>query len=189
MELPSEEALGANRESDRTPSAGGEASRSSNTPKSSRAIDILLALLKEKVEEDPKDQLQILVAFDEVHSLTEDKPSYADKKYRLDYLTQAMSYYVERPIFFILMSTISDRRLLAPAGLESRSQRYSNIALQLHAPITETPFTCIKDGSIKLSTLPLSALSDFVFMALFGRPLCVSPFAPDPTVAETEVFL
>lgn len=114
--------------------------------------------------------VEIVFAFDEVHTLAEERTNTIEMtKLRIDHLNSAMNVFLRSPIFFVVLSTQSDLRVLAPPAHLARSSRLFNGHGLVQAPLTEVPFDCF--CTIDVSKLELNMLHDPIFMSIFGRPL------------------
>lgn len=126
-----------------------------------------------------KDELTILIYFDEAHALDSEEPRFPNlnndnvpSKYLLDVLIKSLNTFRHLSFFTIFLSTQSKLEYFAPESQDLRSTQYQHYIENIHAPITETPFDCFGDCRPVLSQLVADDLHDVVFMGLFGRPLC-----------------
>jgi len=116
--------------------------------------------------------VKLMLYFDEAHVLGEKKvQDDPNEKDLFDVLCSCFTFFVSSPIFVIYLSTFSDMGLLAPQGSLAKSARARQNADALQAPITETPFDCSPNLSIKPGKLKLEDLYQIEFMAQFGRPM------------------
>jgi hypothetical protein len=144
------------------------------------ASDLIKHIEAVSSDELPCPQLQVVLYFDEAHTLVDVSRTTIptnDSKLPLDHLMSALNAIVDLPFFAIFLSTQSNIEHLAPTSYLARSARYKSLVPHLHSPITETPFDVWSDPSspkhvvINPSRMRVSQVEDIVYLSLFGRPL------------------
>ncbi|KAF8340879.1 hypothetical protein F5887DRAFT_1225825 [Amanita rubescens] len=128
-----------------------------------------LRSLIEKVKSIVGDEIsvEVVIYFDEAHTLLEDPPVDGTSKNLFDIFCWVATLCYEFPLFFIFIST----RPLVPKLLTTESSNtisYANASLNV--PIIETPFDCYPK-KVPKGQLSLNETTSIDFLARFGRPL------------------
>jgi hypothetical protein len=131
----------------------------------------LLAELRAKCGRQPNYAIEMVMYFDEAHSLTALKPQNEREKTLYDVLCSVLNAFLEYPVFVIFLSTNSDLAELATPRNLARSARIRNGRATIHPPITETPFDCYPDMLIRPAKISFTETTTKEYMAQFGRPL------------------
>jgi hypothetical protein len=131
----------------------------------------LLTELRAKCARDPDYAIEMVMYFDEAHSLTALKPQDENKRTLYDVLCSVLNAFLKYPVFVIFLSTNSDLADLATPRNLARSARIRDGRATIHPPITETPFDCYPDMLIRPAKISFAETTTVEYMAQFGRPL------------------
>ncbi|KAG8972339.1 hypothetical protein FRB93_002896, partial [Tulasnella sp. JGI-2019a] len=134
-----------------------------------------------KTNEGSGPPVEVMVYFDEAHTLMPEKSPTGDNRTRLDLLCSSLTHFIKLPIFFIFLSTASSLSGLAPAAQYYRSSRARDASNDLQAPISETPFDCSPMLPISFG-ISMAELSTEEFMSRFGRPLFWSMLSKEASI-------
>jgi hypothetical protein len=134
-------------------------------------LDELLTELRAKCSQQPSYAIEIVMYFDEAHSLTALKPKNENEKTLYDVFCSVLNTFLRYPVFVIFLSTNSDLAELATPRSLAQSARIRDGRATIHAPITETPFDCYPDMLIRPVTMSFVETTTVEYMAKFGRPL------------------
>lgn len=119
---------------------------------------------------DLKGIVDILIYFDEAHTLTERLVSSSGPKTLYNVLLSVLNDYRGDPLFIVFLSTNSHLANFAPPPMQANSARASRSGV-LHTPITETPFDCAPNLTVKQYAYTRGETGQVHFIARFGRPL------------------
>ena len=123
---------------------------------------------------DLEDKVDILIYFDEAHTLTECLVSRSGPKTLYNVLLSVLNEYRGEPLFIVFLSTNPHLANFAPPPTQANSSRAIQAGVP-HAPITETPFDCNDKITVKQFAHTREETGQVHFIARFGRPLCVFP--------------
>lgn len=130
------------------------------------------------LKESPK--LQLLLYFDEAHTLTDEHSTWIvhnpDSWNAYEVLLSALNSFACPQVFSLFLSTNSRMSVLAPTPGQHKSSRAKESSDHLNAPFTELPFDCHRDLPVDLTItahkqVTSTDVSKVEFMSKFGRPL------------------
>lgn len=125
-------------------------------------------------------KLQLLLYFDEAHTLTDGQSNWIvhnpDSWNAYEVLLSALNSFACPPVFSLFLSTNSRMSVLAPTPGQHKSSRAKESSDHLNAPFTELPFDCHRNLPVNLTItahkqVTLTDVSKVEFMSKFGRPL------------------
>jgi hypothetical protein len=161
----------ATKDQDAAPPSASEVEQVALQNKAISELDELLTELRAKCSRQPSYAIEIVMYFDEAHSLTALKPKNENEKTLYDVFCSVLNTFLRYPVFVIFLSTNSDLAELATPRSLAQSARIRDGRATIHAPITETPFDCYPDMLIRPVTMSFVETTTVEYMAKFGRPL------------------
>ncbi|KAG9023609.1 hypothetical protein FRB95_012722 [Tulasnella sp. JGI-2019a] len=157
------------------------------TPDHATALKSLLRTVRNKVKPPTKgkkrgkceeantiimeNDVEIIVYFDEAHVLHSENSDGSPDDATLNALCSSFTAFVQRPIFFIFISSRPSLFRSTPSSglmVHSAQARYAE---DLQTPISETPFDYSPLFPVTLWELSLQTVSTVEFMAQSGRPM------------------